>query len=114
MRNGPTQRAISQSPASATLEPRKTTEKALVTVIEEAGIGGVSTRRVHELVQAMGLSGISKSQVPKLCTDINERANAFLDRPLDGERPYLWLDATATAIIAATETKMRPVSTQAV
>jgi transposase-like protein len=63
-------------------------------VIQEAWIGGVSTRRVDELVQAMGLSGISKSQVSKLCKDIDERVNAFLDRPLDGEWPYLWLDAT--------------------
>jgi len=76
------------------LEPRKTAEKALVAVIQEAWIGGVSTRRVDELVQAMGLSGISKSQVSKLCKDIDERVNAFLDRPLDGEWPYLWLDAT--------------------
>ena len=76
------------------LEPRKTAEKALVTVIQEAWIGGVSTRRVDELVQAMGLSGISKSQVSKLCKDIDERVNAFLDRPIDGEWPYLWLDAT--------------------
>jgi putative transposase len=76
------------------LEPRKTAEKALVAVIQEAWIGGVSTRRVDELVQAMGLSGISKSQVSKLCKDIDERVNAFLDRRLDGEWPYLWLDAT--------------------
>jgi len=76
------------------LEPRKTAEKALVMVIQEAWIGGVSTRRVDELVQAMGLSGISKSQVSKLCKDIDERVNAFLDRPIDGEWPYLWLDAT--------------------
>src|SRR5437868_14901927 len=76
------------------LEPRKTGEKALVTVIQEAWIGGVSTRRVDELVQAMGLSGISKSQVSKLCKDIDERVNAFLDRPIEGEWPYLWLDAT--------------------
>src|SRR6202007_2364309 len=76
------------------LEPRKTSEKALVAVIQEAGIGGVSTRRVDDLVQAMGLSGISKSQVSKLCKDIDERVNAFLDRPLTGEWPYLWLDAT--------------------
>ena len=69
------------------LEPRKTAEKALVAVIQEAWIGGVSTRRVDELVQAMGLSGISKSQVSKLCKDIDERVNAFLDRPLDGEWP---------------------------
>jgi putative transposase len=76
------------------LEPRKTAEKALVTVIQEAWIGGVSTRRVDELVQAMGLSGISKSQVSKLCKDIDERVNAFLERPIEGEWPYLWLDAT--------------------
>src|SRR5436305_354236 len=76
------------------LEPRKTAEKALVMVIQEAWIGGVSTRRVDELVQAMGLSGISKSQVSKLCKDIDERVNAFLDRPFEGEWPYLWLDAT--------------------
>lgn len=76
------------------LEARKTTEKALVAVIQEAWIGGVSTRRVDELAQAMGLTGISKSQVSKLCKDIDERVNAFLDRPLEGEWPYLWLDAT--------------------
>ncbi|MBB5692378.1 transposase-like protein [Roseomonas pecuniae] len=76
------------------LEPRKTSEKALVAVIQEAWIGGVSTRRVDELVQAMGLSGISKSTVSKLCRDIDERVTAFLDRPLSGEWPYLWLDAT--------------------
>jgi putative transposase len=65
-----------------------------VAVIQEAWIGGVSTRRVDELVQAMGLSGISKSTVSKLCRDIDERVGAFLDRPLEGEWPYLWLDAT--------------------
>jgi putative transposase len=76
------------------LEARKSSEKALVTVIQEAWIGGVSTRRVDDLVQAMGLCGISKSQVSKLCKDIDERVNAFLDRPLTGDWPYLWLDAT--------------------
>ena len=76
------------------LEPRKTSEKALVAVIQEAWIGGVSTRRVDDLVQAMGLSGISKSTVSKLCKDIDDRVNAFLDRPLVGDWPYLWLDAT--------------------
>jgi putative transposase len=76
------------------LEPRKVSEKALVAVIQEAWIGGVSTRRVDELVQAMGLAGIPKSTVSKLCKDIDERVNAFLDRPLEGEWPYLWLDAT--------------------
>ena len=76
------------------LEPRKMSEKALVAVIQEAWIGGVSTRRVDDLVQAMGLAGISKSQVSKLCKDIDDRVRAFLDRPLAGEWPYLWLDAT--------------------
>src|SRR6188768_3588704 len=76
------------------LEPRKIAEKALVSVIQEGWIGGVSTRRVDDLVQAMGLSGISKSQVSKLCKDIDERVNAFLERPIEGEWPYLWLDAT--------------------
>ncbi|WP_027132535.1 IS256 family transposase [Geminicoccus roseus] len=76
------------------LEPRKVSEKALVAVIQEAWIGGVSTRRVDELAQAMGLSGISKSTVSKLCKDIDERVNAFLERPLEGDWPYLWLDAT--------------------
>jgi transposase-like protein len=76
------------------LEPRKVSERALVAVIQEAWIGGVSTRRVDELVQAMGLAGISKSTVSKLCKEIDERVGAFLERPLEGERPYLWLDAT--------------------
>ena len=76
------------------LEPRKMSEKALVAVIQEAWIGGVSTRRVDDLVQAMGLSGISKSQVSKLCKEIDERVQAFLERPLEGDWPYLWLDAT--------------------
>ncbi len=76
------------------LEPRKTSEKALLAVIQEAWIGGVSTRRVDDLVQAMGLSGISKSTVSKLCKDIDERVSGFLERRLEGEWPYLWLDAT--------------------
>src|SRR5436853_3303692 len=76
------------------LEARKSSEKALIAVIQEAWIGGVSTRRVDDLVQAMGLSGISESQVSKLCKEIDERVHAFLDRPLAGEWPYLWLDAT--------------------
>ena len=63
-------------------------------VIQEAWVSGVSTRRVDDLVQAMGLSGISKSTVSKLCKDIDDRVGAFLDRPLGGEWPYLWLDAT--------------------
>ena len=76
------------------LEPRKPVEKALVAVIQEAWIAGVSTRKVDDLVQAMGMSGISKSSVSKLCRDIDERVGAFLTRTLEGEWPYLWLDAT--------------------
>ncbi|BDA83918.1 hypothetical protein Sa4125_14600 [Aureimonas sp. SA4125] len=76
------------------LEPRKLSEKALVAVIQEAWISGVSTRRVDDLVQAMGLSGIGKSTVSKLCKDIDDRVGGFLDRPLTGDWPYLWLDAT--------------------
>ena len=76
------------------LEPRRTSEKALVAVIQEAWIGGVSTRRVDELVQAMGLSGISKSTVSKLCKDIDDWVGEFLNRPLAGDWPYPWLDAT--------------------
>ena len=68
-------------------------EKALAAVIQEAYIKGVSTRSVDDLVQAMGMSGISKSQVSRLCGEIDDKVNGFLDRPLEGE-PYLWLDAT--------------------
>lgn len=78
----------------AFLEPRKTAEKALTAVIQEAWIQGVSTRKVDDLVQALGLTGISKSQVSALCQDIDERVPSFLERPLEGEWSYLWLDAT--------------------
>ncbi len=76
------------------LEPRRTAEKALAAVIQEAYIQGVSTRSVDELVKAMGMSGISKSQVSRLCGEIDERVNAFLNRPIEGDWPYLWIDAT--------------------
>ncbi|MGH7743053.1 MAG: IS256 family transposase, partial [Candidatus Eiseniibacteriota bacterium] len=76
------------------LEPRRTAEKALTAVIQEACIHGVSTRSVDDLVQAMGASGISKSQVSRLCAEIDERVTAFLQRPIEGEWPYLWLDAS--------------------
>ena len=76
------------------LEPRRTAEKALAAVIQEAYIQGVSTRSVDELVKAMGMSGISKSQVSRLCSEIDERVNAFLSRPIEGDWPYLWIDAT--------------------
>jgi putative transposase len=76
------------------LEPRRTAEKALAAVIQEADIQGVSTRSVDELVKAMGMSGISKSQVSQLCAEIDERVNAFLTRPIEADWPYLWIDAT--------------------
>ena len=76
------------------LEPRRTAEKALVAVIQEAYVHGVSTRSVDDLVKAMGAGGMSKSQVSRLCADIDERVSAFLGRPLEGAWPYLWLDAT--------------------
>ena len=76
------------------LEPRRTAEKALVAVIQEAYIQGVSTRSVDELVKAMGMTGISKSQVSRLCGEIDERVSAFLNRPIEGDWPYLWIDAT--------------------
>src|ERR671920_120123 len=78
----------------AFLEPRRTAEKALTAVIQEAYVHGVSTRAVDDLVKAMGASGISKSQVSRLCQEIDERVNAFLSRPLEGTWPYLWIDAT--------------------
>jgi transposase-like protein len=76
------------------LEPRRMAEKALTAVIQEAYIQGISTRSVDDLVKAMGMSGISKSQVSRLCEEIDQRVKAFLDRPIEGDWPYLWIDAT--------------------
>jgi len=76
------------------LEPRRLAEKALTAVIQEAYIQGISTRSVDDLVKAMGMSGISRSQVSRLCAEIDERVKAFLDRPIEGDWPYLWIDAT--------------------
>src|SRR5262249_34542186 len=76
------------------LEPRRMAEKALTAVIQEAYIQGISTGSVDELVKAMGMSGISKSQVSRLCEEIDHRVKAFLERPIEGDWPYLWIDAT--------------------
>jgi putative transposase len=76
------------------LEPRKSSEKALAAVVQEAYVQGISTRSVDELVKALGMNGISKSQVSRLCEEIDERVGAFLNRPLEGDWPYLWIDAT--------------------
>jgi transposase-like protein len=76
------------------LEPRKMSEQALVAVVQEAYVKGVSTRKVDDLVQALGMSGISKSQVSKLCSELDERVQNFLKRELIGQWPYVWLHAT--------------------
>jgi transposase-like protein len=76
------------------LEPRRMAEKALTAVIQEAYIQGISTRSVDDLVKALGMSGVSKSQVSRLCEEIDARVKTFLDRPLEGDWPYLWIDAT--------------------
>ena len=76
------------------LEPRRMAEKALTAVVQEAYVQGVSPRSVDDLVQAMGMSGISKSQVSRLCGEIDDQVKAFLERPLEGNWPYVWLDAT--------------------
>jgi putative transposase len=69
-------------------------EKALTAVIQEAYIQGISTRSVDDLVKALGMDGISKSQVSRLCGEIDERVHAFPVRPIEGDWPYIWLDAT--------------------
>ncbi len=76
------------------LEPRRMAEKALTAVVQEAYVQGVSTRSVDDLVQAMGMTGISKSQVSRLCAEIDDKVKAFLSRPIEGDWPYLWIDAT--------------------
>ncbi|WP_369602666.1 IS256 family transposase [Hahella sp. SMD15-11] len=76
------------------LEPRKASEQALVAVVQEAYVKGISTRKVDDLVQALGMTGISKSQVSRLCAELDERVEAFLSREIRGQWPYLWLDAT--------------------
>ena len=76
------------------LEPRRMAEKAIAAVVQEAYIQGVSTRSVDDLVQAMGMEGISKSQVSRLCEELDEKVKPFLGRPIEGDWPYVWLDAT--------------------
>jgi transposase-like protein len=90
------------------LEPRRMAEKALTAVIQEAYVQGVSTRSVDELVKAMGMTGISKSQVSRLCGEIDGRVAAFLDRPLEGEWPYVWLDATYVKAASRPPTRVTP------
>lgn len=76
------------------LEPRRRAERALTAVVQEAYVQGVSTRRVDALVQALGLNGVSKSQVSRLCEELDEEVTRFRTRRLDAVYPYIWLDAT--------------------
>jgi transposase-like protein len=76
------------------LEPRRMAEKALTAVVQEAYVHGVSTRSVDDLVKALGMSGISKSQVSRLCAEIDEKVKAVLSRRSRATGPYLWIDAT--------------------
>ena len=75
------------------LEPRSRSEQALVAVIQEAYVNGVSTRKVDRLVTQLGLTGMSKSAVSRLCAGLDEQVRFFRERPLEGAYPYLWLDA---------------------
>jgi transposase-like protein len=76
------------------LEPRRRAERALVAVVQEAYLQGVSTRRVDDLVQALGMQGISKSQVSRLCGELDKEVERFRTRNLEGPYPYIWLDGT--------------------
>lgn len=77
------------------LEPRRRAERALSTVVQEAYVHGVSTRKVDDLVKALGMAGISKSQVSRVCEELDEEVERFRNRPLGGGAyPYVWVDAT--------------------
>lgn len=75
------------------LEPRRRAEKALLAVIQTAYVEGVSTRKVDQLVQSLGLEGMDKSRVSRICKELDEAVDSFRQRPLDGGYPYVWLDA---------------------
>jgi putative transposase len=76
------------------LEPRRKAERALAAVVQEAYVHGVSTRKVDELVKALGMTGISKSRVSELCKELDGEVERFRSRPLEGSYPYVWIDAT--------------------
>ena len=81
------------------LEPRRRSERALLAVIQQAYVEGVSTRRVDDLVKALGCEGISKSQVSRICQELDVVVDGFMGRPLDGgPYPYLWLDALSRKV----------------
>src|SRR5712692_2402877 len=78
----------------ALLEPRRRAERALAAVIQEAYVKGISTRKVDDLVRALGMDGISKSEVSRICKTLDAEVEAFRSRPIEGSHPYVWLDAT--------------------
>lgn len=80
------------------LQPRRRGEKALLSVVQEAYVHGVSTRKVDDLVRALGIEGISRSEVSRICKALDERMEAFRNRPLTREYPYVWLDATVVKV----------------
>lgn len=75
------------------LEPRSRSEQALVAVVQEAYVNGVSTRKVERLVEQLGIASMSRSTVSRLCSGLDEQVSLFRERPLEGAYPYLWLDA---------------------
>ena len=79
------------------LEPRRRSEQALVAVVQEAYVNGVSTRKVDRLVEQLGVAGMGKDQVSRLCRGLDEQVRIFRERPLEGRHPYLWLDAKSSA-----------------
>lgn len=75
------------------LEPRKRSEQALVAVVAEAYVKGVSTRKVEAVIRSLGIAGMSKSEVSRLCASLDEQVQAFRERRLDADFPYVWMDA---------------------
>ena len=80
------------------LEPRKRSEQALVAVVQEAYVNGVSTRKVDRLVEQLGVAAIGKDAVSRLCRGLDEQVRVFRERPLEGRYPYLWLDGKVEKI----------------
>src|SRR3954454_8928387 len=82
------------------LEPRRRSEQAIVAVVMEAYVNGVSTRKVDRLVEQLGIEGMSKDRVSAICRALDEQVEAFRARPLEGAYPYLWLDAKLVKVRA--------------
>jgi len=90
------------------LEPRRSADKAMIAVMQEAYVHGISTRSVDDLVKAMGMTGISKSQVSRLCEEIDGCVKEFLNRPIEGTWPYVWIDR----VTFSSASPKRPASTR--